>query len=304
MKKIVFAILTFLAAITCGQGTAYGASGELFVYPVAPDSMTHLQTRCDYIISRFWDRCNFDHALREPEKFNRAFGDWISIMPHASADTVHASIDRLLARFVKKAPVVLELASMAENWLYCDTASMRSDEIYLPFARAAATNKKLSKAERARFEAHVKILESSYLGSNVPAIPVIYPDGSKGTLADINGGSILIFINDPDCMDCSLARVRLSADYNTNELIKRGELTIVSIYPGDTDDDNWAKAVSAAPANWVTVAMPAADEYFDLRTTPVFIFLNSAHKVLANNLDTDYLLGAFRVANQNSSKAQ
>lgn len=271
------------------------ASGDLFPYPTPPDTLMALQPRCDFIIMRFWDRCNFDQAMRNPEKFNRAFGDWVTIMQHASADSVHAAIDKTLAKFAKKGPETLALASMAENWLYSDTSAIFSEEIYLPFARAAANHKKISRAEKSRFQLHKQQIETSATGAYVPALPFTRPDGSRGNLGEVTGGSVLIFINDPSCSDCNFARIRLSADYNANELIRRGELTVVSILPDDPSDE-WREEAARYPETWVVGAMPDADTYFDLRRSPTFLFLNSRHKVLLKDMDLDYLLGAFRIA--------
>lgn len=297
MKELLYRlILVFAVAISACTGVQ-AASGDLFIYPTAPDTMQRLQPRCDYIVTRFWDRCNFGTAFRAPQRLNAAFGDWVEIMPHATADTVYAAVDRLIKRFEKKGPEILALAEMAENWLYSDTARIISPEVYLPFAKAAATHKKIDKASRARYAAQVKVIESSSVGANVPAVPVIYADGTKGTFDQVQGGSILMFFNDPDCMDCTLARIRLSADPNTRELIERGELTVASIYAGDTEDEGWEKARADADPAWRVMAMPTADEYFDLSATPAFYFLNSRHKVLASQMDIDYLLNAFRIAN-------
>lgn len=303
MKKLFIGILVFISLLAAAT-TAKAASGDLFTYPSPPDTMVTLEARCNFIVSRFWDRCNFGTAFKSPAKLNAAFGDWIAIMPYANADTVYNSIDKLLARFEKKGPETLSMAMMAENWLYSDTAEMRSTEVYLPFARAAVSNKKISKAEKARFESHVKIIESSSVGSIVPDIPIIYADGSKGSFASVQGASILLFFNDPDCMDCNFARIRLSADPNTRELVERGELTVVSIFTGDIHNDGWQKSIDSTPQGWLTVAMPDADVYFDLRRSPLFSFLNARHRVLVSNLDVDYLLGVFRTANtQSKNKA-
>lgn len=298
MKRLLIYILFFVAAASAKTNAA---TGDLFIYPVAPDTVAQLQQRCDYIVSRFWDRCNFDRAMLAPEKFNTAFGDWVSLMPYASADTVYNAVNALMARFAKKGPIAYELATMAENWLYSDTASMRSDDVYSRFARAAVANKKIGKAEKARFSAHLKIIDSSSLGATVPAVPFIRPDGTTGTLDDITTkGSIVLFFNDPDCMDCLMARVRLSSSPDANSLIEKEQLTIVSIYPGEADDEEWKKACADAPANWVTVAMPEAAEYFRLDTTPAFYFLNSRRKVLRNDADltANYLIEAFHAVNQ------
>ena len=303
MKRIFSILQAFIILAAIGTADASAKSGDLFIYPVPPDTMQTLQPRCDYIITRFWDRCNFGTAFdKYPEKLNAAFGDWVAIMPHASADSVHVAIDRLLKRFEKKGPETLALATLAENWLYSDTAEFTSDEVYLPFAKAAASHKKIGKADRARFESQARIIESSGVGARVPAIPFVKADGSKGTLDDVRAGSVLLFFNDPDCLDCTMARIRLSADPNTAQLIERGELSVVSIYPGETDDEGWEKAKAATHPLWVTVAMPDAHEYFDLRSTPLFVFLNARHKVLATGLDIDHLLNAFLVSNQTTLK--
>ncbi len=296
MRHIFRAIVLAIALLSGASPQATAASGNLFPYPVPPDTMMALQPRCDFIVGRFWERCNFGSAFRNPDALNAAFGDWVSIMPHASADTVHAAVNRLLERFAKKGPETLALATMAENWMYSDTAPAFSEEVYLPFARAAAANKKIGKAEKARFALHKGIIESSGVGATVPDMAFTRPDGSRGNLGEIHGSSILLFINDPDCSDCNLARVRLSADYNTRELISRGELTIVSIYP-DEPSDTWKAEAAEYPSEWVVCAIPDADLHFDLRNSPEFLFLNSRHKVLIKGIGIDYLLGAFRVAN-------
>ncbi len=301
MKNRLFHIILILIASFGCFRPLQASAGELFPYPTPPDTMIALQPRCDYIVSRFWDRCNFGTAFRNHDKLNNTFGDWIAIMPHASADTVHASIDKLLGRFAKKGDETLQLATMAENLLYSDTASIFSEEMYLPFARAAANHKKISNADKARFRLHTKIIESSGLGAYIPDIEYIRPDGSHGRLSETIGKSILIFINDPDCSDCNMARVRLSADYNANELIRRGELVIVSLYPDEVTDE-WKETASSYPDNWINGAVEDADTYFDLRAMPVFLFLNSRHKVLAKNMDLDYLLTAFRIANTQSNR--
>ncbi len=304
MKSIIrYLLVAVVLGFAMPSPCAAAASDEpLFVYPVPPDTMVALQPRCDFIVSRFWDRCNFSTAFREPQRLHRAMGDWFYIMQHASADTVHSAIDRLLARFAKKGNETLTLASIAEEWLYSDTAEIRSDEVYRPFAAAAATNRKISNADKARFQAQLQIIDNSSLGTNVPDLEFVRADGTTGHLSEISGASVLLFFNDPECVDCNMARVRLGADYNANELIRRGELAIVCIYPGEADEQ-WKATAQHYPANWTVAAVPDADLWFDLRITPSFYFLNSRHKVLAKDLDLDYLLAAFRVANTRANRA-
>lgn len=289
--KIVIIITLFFAAI----GAEHAHADELFPYPVPPDSMMELQPRCDYIISRFWDRCNFGTVFNYRQKLHNTMGSWFAIMQHASADTVHSSIDKLLQIVAKDGKKTLALAEMAEEWLYSDTTEMRSDEVYLPFVQAAAHHKKIDKATRARYQAQEKILLSSSIGSTLPEIELIQPDGNTTTFGQIKGKSILLFFNDPDCDDCSMANVRLKTNIHANRLIDNGDLVIISLYPGEANQE-WKDANSALPNGWIAVSCEDADLYFDLRTMPSFYFINSKHRILAKDLDLDYLFGAFQVA--------
>lgn len=288
-----------IMALPC-FGVAWAES--FFPYPMPPDSMQNFQPRCDYIVSRFWNRCNFDHAMTKPQRFNEAFGDWCRIMAHASADTVYAAVDGLLKRFEKKGgPETLALAQMAEGWLYSDTSSMHSEELMRPFAKAAAHHKKIGKDDKAHFAAIEKVLSASMVGATVPDMQLERPDGSRCHLGELCKGSVLLFFCTPGDPDCSISRIRFDTDPDTRALIDRGELTIISVFPGKPDAA-WADDAKNYPANWHNVAMPDADAYFRLGKLPQMYFLNSERKVLAKNLDTDYLLGAFKVTNERRKK--
>ncbi len=294
MKRIIFSIISIL--LLSGLSSAAQSTDRLVTYPMPPDSVMELQPRCDFIISRYWQRCKFDYAMLHRDKFNEAFGEWVTIMPHASADTVHAAIDKLIGLFEKKGPETLALAEMARNWLYSDTARFRSYEIYMPFAKAASMHKKIKKEEKALYAADDKRMSASSVGAVVPGVETFLPDGSKSNLDMIKGGSVLLFFNEPDNIDCSIARIKLSSDRNVRELVDRGELTVVCIHPS-APDDNWKAAAESLPEKWHKVAMPETEDYFDIRYMPQFIYLNGEHKVLASNLDLSYLLSAFATAN-------
>lgn len=287
-----------MAAASLATPRLQAAETGLFAYPQPPDSMLMLQDRCDYLVSRFWQRCNFEQAVLHPAEFEVAFADWIAVMPHASADTVHSAVNSLLSRFTRKGDITLALAREAERQFYADTATYSSDELYLPFARAAAECRKIDKKEREHYAAQVRILEASAVGGNVPPLVFERVDGTKGNFGELSGRSVLLFFDDGDCIDCTLARIRLSTDPNTRDLIDRGELAVVSVYPAAADD-NWRRRAASYPAEWLNVAVADAPQYFKLSPgVPQTYFLNSALKVLAKDLDIDYLLGAFGVANQ------
>lgn len=286
--KYIFALIIALAA--AAAPTARAADGDLFPYPVPPDDLQQLHQRCDYLVSHFWDRCDFKSAMSKTEKLNDTFGDWIGFIPYATADTVYAAIDRLMERVRKSGPQSLHMARLAENWTWSDSAALYSDDVYYPFARAAAGNKKISAADRARFESHARIIDNTRVGKIMHHLDFVTPDGRKMNLDSIRTQAILIFFNDHDCDDCTMARVRLSADHNANALIRAGVLTVLCIEPGDPTTE-WHVAAASYPENWIVGAAPDADSWFSLRTSPSFYLIDSRHKVLAKDFPVD---GAMR----------
>lgn len=297
MKTPIIAILITLLAPLYMRA----AGDTLFQYPEAPDTMVNMTDRCSYVVDHFWDRCNFNHAFTVKDKLNSAFGDYIQLLPYADANTVHKSVDKLIEKVQKNPAQLLSLAEMAEGYLYSDTAHVLSDEVYYPFVQAVVTNKKIKQADKARFVAQERILSGSQVGMIAPDITFVDKDGNTKKLSEIPSGYVILFINDPECSDCMIARVRLSADYNINQFIEKGQLNIVSIYPGSAKDTEWIEGVKKIPENWIAGASEDIDQLYDLRFPPVIYYLNNRHKILSKSMTVDQLINAFQTINTRSN---
>lgn len=297
MKKLFFTIfLTVAAAITARGADTY------FPYPTPPEALTTLSERTNYLVEHFWERCNLKSAFSSRAKLAGAFRDYVSFMPYASADTVHESINRLIDKVKGDKNNLLTLGEIAESALYGDSAEVLSDELYIPFAAAVAANKKIPAASRARFEHQARVLANSQVGAVAPALPFETIDGSKSDLSKIESPYTLLFFNDPDCDDCALVKARLAADFSTRQLIDKGILKIVSIYP-DSPSDEWKESAARYPETWVVGASEEADDTFDMRNAPVMYFLDKNRKIIAKNMVIDNVINAFNVIN-NAQTAQ
>lgn len=271
------------------------APATYFQYPSVPDNLETLTDRSNFFIENFWQRCNLKSAFSSRAKMQQAFNDYASFMPYADAEVVHKSIDKLIAEVSKNPKNLVSLAEMAEGAFYADTARIVCDECYLPFAKAVVDSRKVPKAEKARFEYQAKSLGLSQVGMTAPDFTWTTPDGSKGRLSELpRGAYVLLFFNDSDCDECELARVRLAADPNLNDLIDQKLLNVVSIYPGDITDE-WIDRTSVYNKKWVVGAAPEIDEIYDMRNPPVIYYLNGKHEILSKTFDIDSLLEAFRV---------
>lgn len=286
------AISIFTASIASAQ-----TADTYFEYPKVPENLETLTEKSNFFIENFWKRCNLKSAFSSRQRMQEAFRDYVSFMPYADAEVVHNSIETLIENVGKNPRNLLTLAEIAEATLYSDSAKIVCDECYLPFARAVAENRKISKADKGRFEYQAMALGGSQVGMPAPDFTYTRPDGSTGKLSDLPMGAyVLLFINDPDCTECELARMRLSADVNLNDLVKSNKIIVLSVYPGDPDDE-WRDRASVYNRHWEVGAMPEIDELYDMRNPPVIYYLNGEHVILSKNFDIDNLLEAFRQVN-------
>lgn len=295
MKRL---ILSLIVALTACSGLR-AADGDIFPYPVPPEDMQTLGERCDYLVTHFWDRCDFKSAFSTKDKLNNTFGDWISFMPYATADSVHVAIERLLESVKKSGPHTLGIARMAESWCYSDTAFIFSEEIYYPFAKAAANHGKIKGDDKALFKKQVQIIENTYTDGRIKHLEYTTLDGQRHSLDETRTQIIILMFGDYENDNCALSRIRLSADINATALIKAGLLTVINIQPSAAGDE-WRGAASSYPADWVNGASADAAEYFPLRRSPEFYLIDSRHRILAKNFDIEGLLNALTTLRANT----
>ena len=301
LRKFGMALCAAISILAASSAAAQ-TTETYFEYPKVPENLETLTEKADFFIENFWKRCNLKSAFSSRQRMEEAFRDYVSFMPYADAAVVHSSIDRLIDEVRKNPKNLLTLAEIAEATLYSDTAKVVCDECYLPFAKAVAENRKISAAEKARFEYQASALGGSQVGMLAPDFTYTRPDGSQGMLSDLPAGAyVLLFINDPDCTECELARMRLSADINLNDLVKSNRIIVLSIYPGEADDE-WRDRASVYNKRWEVGAVPDIDETYDMRNPPVIYYLNGQHVILSKNFDIDNLLEAFRRVNEKIDK--
>ena len=148
MKRI-FGALTALAlsAFTlCLAQT--DAPATPFPYPVAPDTCTTLESRCNYLCQHFWDNFDISKPIANDDDFLRAFRDYVEFFQFANRNVVMTSIGELMNKARSNTPNLLKVGKAAELSLFFPTAVYYSDEVYVEFAKALANNKMLKKEVR------------------------------------------------------------------------------------------------------------------------------------------------------------
>lgn len=290
MDKRIFTLILFIASIAGSTVAAQQQTDTYFPYPIVPDSISTLQARTDYLLEHFWDFCDFKRAFSSRQKMAGAFKDYLSFMPHASARQAHRSVARLLKSLEKQPDDLLFFARKAEEYIHSDTADIYSDELYLPFAVAVSSNKRIDKAVRDQFAHQARILSGSQVGMPAPAFNYTDRSGVPSVFApDSTAEVTILFFNAPDCMDCTIARSRLNADIRASNFIKDGVMRVVAITPGEADE-NWKQMAESYPESWIVGAAPDVDEIYDIPNTPTFYVIDDAHKIALKRIDINTLL--------------
>ena len=284
IKRLLLCLMVFL-------GVSLGAKADTyFQYPIVPDSIKLFQSRCDYMARHFGDFCELKKAFSAKHKMAREFNVYISILRNATPDSAIASVNRFTKKLEKQPADQLFMAECAENLLYGDTAEMWIDELYLPFAEAVASNKRIDKASKARFAHQAKILKNSMTGKRFASLPYTTREGQSRNLDSDSAQFPVVFFNDPDCDDCNMARIRLDADISMTELISEGKAKIVAISLTEPSDE-WKQSVGSYPSAWSVGANPDADLTVDLRNgTPDFYIIDKNHNVRFKHLTIDRCL--------------
>lgn len=284
-----------LLGLLLSLGISFGAKADTyFQYPLIPDSINIFQSRCDYLARHFWDFCDMKKAFSAKSRMAEEFKVYISILKNATPDSAIASVVRFNKQLEKQPADQIFMAECAENLLYGDTAEVWIDELYLPFAHAIASNKRIDKASKARFAHQEKILKNSLVRFPAPSIPYTTREGASGNLDNDSAQVVVVFFNDPDCEDCNMARIRLDADISMTELIQEGKAKVVSISLTDPTPE-WKEAVSSYPSTWVVTASPDADMNIDLRAgTPEFYILDRKHNIHFKHLGINQVLDVAR----------
>lgn len=290
IHRILFALIAVAATII--PATAQSSSDPLFPLPEVPDELTTLQDRTGYLLEHYWDRCNFKQALSSKAKFAKSFDTYVDLMKAGSRHAVMRSIYKLLGTLEKQPKELLFIAQQAEAIMYSDTATFRSDEAYIPFARAIADNKKIDRDIKEHYAAHARILAGSAKGMDAPVLQYTDTLGASHTLAADTAQYVILFFNDPRDVDSMISRGRIAANPTAAELVKRGLIRIAAITPSQPDAE-WKTLASRYPEGWIVGTAPDAASLYDLRNFPTIYVLDKDLHIVDKDTSTDQLIYLF-----------
>ncbi|MBR1543738.1 MAG: DUF5106 domain-containing protein [Muribaculaceae bacterium] len=288
MKKItLFAAVALMAHLS-----ALAQDEPLFAYPVAPDTCSTLESRCDFIVTSFWDNYDLTKPIKDEARFTKAFEDYVDFFKYADKPIVLAAIREFMFKARANATNFAKIGALAEQTLYGENAVYWSDEAYLPFAEAMAENKQMKKDVRSYYSAQVEKIKKNVLGAPMPLVEWTDVNGTRHKLSEVKASDIVIVLLTDGGMDSDMARLRLSTDVVLNDMISQGEVAVVDITLG-RNDGAWTSRAKSFPENWQVGANNDIGKVLDIRYLPSAYVVDAQGKILNKNVSVEAIKRAF-----------
>ena len=285
MNRLFSIIFALLLAMSTGVVFAQNEDVKTpFEYPVAPDTCSNLESRCNFIVVNFWNNYNISKPIADDRAFEKAFRDYITFFKYAHPNIVKSSIRDFI--FKARANSANLLKIVAELTLYGPYAEYWSDEIYTVFAQTLSESTHLKTDVRNYFKRQVKMMSTNVIDQPIPDFDIVTAEG-KNKLSSIEAETYLIFFSDGSS-DSSFERTRLSIDLGVNALLETGKAKIVQVYVGKPASD-W---MQNQPENWINSYSEQALNTVDLRFFPCCYILDKDRKIIMKNVTVEEVKSA------------
>lgn len=276
-----FAILSIVASPIIVSAQEIIEIKPLFEYPVAPEELTTIDEKSNYLVEHFWDPLDFKAKTSvDQHALNDAFRVYTVPMRWADKNKTLVSTDKLIEKLSKNPILLTQFMKAAEENLYGPRAEVWIDEIYLKFLEATVKNKKIPAARKKRYQSQLDILKSTAVGETAPGFNFTGTDGKDGRYFPMTTPT-LVFFGDPTSSDWRMWRLKMETNTSLVKAIEKGQLNI--IYIVDSDLPGWNKEVASYPSTWTVGCAPDIRNTYDLRATPSVYLIGSDGKIILKN---------------------
>lgn len=256
----------------------------LFEYPIAPETLTDFNEKCDWLAENFWNALDVKNQNAVDQvKLNHAFNVYATTAQYAKKEKINATIDKLMKNLQKNPTLLFQFTKAAEESLYGPRAEVWIDELYVNILQQALACKKFPQSRRPRYEEQLKQLQNSLVG-NVPAsFDFKRANGDAGKYFPMSTPTILFF-GDPGCDDCRMSRLRMESNVAFSKAVTDGKLNVLYIIPDA--EPGWEKDTENYPKSWTVGASDTVAGIYDLRDTPDIYLIDGDGKIIAKHIGT------------------
>lgn len=271
----------------------------------------------EYALEHYWDGFLNGEGLTTPkavlgvldEEVEQALSNYIALLTEVKND---ASPDNLaplkmaqkgVRHFFSKlearqkadtsSNTYLRMAELVTKYLYDPNSPMRDEDLYLPFAEAAAESACTSGDMRNAYRFEAKQCRTNTFGSKVPDFNYSDINGHKGSLYAVKAEYTMLFFSNPGCESCKQIIHDVMARNYIELMISNRKLAVVNIYI-DEEVSKWREYSPNYPSCWIngydyTFSLRDSGKY-DIRAIPSLYLLDSDKRVLMKDADTEKVL--------------
>lgn len=264
--------------------------GRLFAYPLAPDTCSTLESRCNYIITHFWDNFDISKPITDNQAFETTFRDFVDFFRYSHRNIVLGVVRDLVNKAQSNASNLQKLGDVAERALYGTEAEYWSDEVYAAFARSLASSKQLPKNLREHYAEQLARINAVQVGATLD-IEYTGLDGAKHRLSELPAAESYILLFVDDSTDSTIGRLRLSTDVALNALLDSGQVMLLCLSTNKYNTD-WASAAAGYASNWTVGCSEDLPLKLDLRAFPCCYVLDGERTIVNKALSVEGLMSA------------
>lgn len=191
-----FAMCVAMSAGLSSSAQQYIEIEPLFEYITAPEELSSLNEKSDYLVEHFWDKMDFKTKTTvDQSALNHAFKVYATPMRFAEKEKASASVNKLIDALSKNPTLLLQFTKAAEETIYGPRSEVWIDEVYTKFLRALIKNKKIQQPRKEKYAKQLAMLEASVVGNKAPSFSFENLDGNEASYFPMTTPSILIFGN-------------------------------------------------------------------------------------------------------------
>lgn len=263
--------------------------------PVIAPSQLDPEGKRDYLRRHYWDRFDFADTLfvREADTMQmlRAYATYISLL--SDRPTERAPMDSLMRRASGSKPMLEYFAMLADKVLADPNSPLRNDEFYIPVLETLVASPYLDEYEKIAPAYDLQMASQNRIAQPANDFRYTIASGASGTLYGLKAEYTLVFINNPGCTMCKQIREAITSSPMLSEMIERGRLKVLAIFP-DEDLTEWKAYRDHIPAAWINGydngCVIRAKEFYDLKAIPALYLLDRDKRVLVKDAtDVPYI---------------
>ena len=293
MRRLSVLLFLSLAVVSCGRRRSAPAAETTAVQPavflpaIAPSHLAPEEQR-EWLRWHYWDHFDFTDTLflRRADRVPmfESYARYIALISDRPADG--AAMDTLMRRASTSRPMLDYFTTLAERVLHDPNSPLRNDEFYIPVLEAQLRAPWYDEYERIAPEYDLRMASQNRIGRPANDFRYTLASGRSGTLYGLQAEYVLIFINNPGCAMCREIREAITASPMLSEMIERGRLEVLAIYP-DEDLTEWKAYRDQIPASWINAydkgCRISSEGLYDLHAIPALYLLDRDKRVLVKD---------------------